>query len=149
MLDLEDFELSPEKLARGCYWRLQRGPSGSIIGKPIPEPDPEAPWMLILPRGLVFDAAVREEETPHREKIRDGKATDAERLAMVCRAHGRATVKGWGNIAMGGQVVPFSEAMAIDLMTQDRWQALQEFVFRAFADLSAAAKKEVDKAEGN
>jgi hypothetical protein len=147
-MDLSHIELAPEKLARGCYWEIWREANGTLGGQPIAAPA-KAPWLLIVPRGITYERAVRDEEAPHRERLRDDKVPAEERFAWLCRAHGRVTLKGWGNLQEGGVDLPWSETKAIELMLDDRWKALREFVLVAFGHLAAAAKQEVEKAEGN
>lgn len=146
-LDLASVAVDPAKMAGGVHWRIWRADDGAIAGKPIDGPE-AGPWLLIVPRGIALDRALRDEETPHRDKIREGKVDEAERLAMTWRAHGRATLRGWGNLSLRGQDVPYSEAMAVELMTAPQWAAVREFVLVAYGHLAAAQVREVQGAAG-
>ena len=149
-MDLQSIESDPVKLAKGCYWRVRRENDGTISGSPIDGPDPEVAWLLLVPRGIAFDRALEDEMVPTRAARREGEVlSPEEEWRITGRAHGRATVKGWGNLSIGGEPLPFSEGKAIELMTEPRWRALQDFVRLTHHHLAAAAKKEEAKALGN
>lgn len=149
MLDLSTVELDPAKLSKGCYWTVWREQNGALAGRPIAGPG-DGVWLLIVPQGIAFDRALDEERRPHLESLRSGKGlSDAETAAIVNRAHGRATLKGWGGLVAHGEPIPFSEAKAIEFMTDDRWKAVRDFVVMASGHQAAAAKAEEEQAAGN
>lgn len=146
-LDLQAVAVDPSKMLGGVHWRIWRGSDGAIAGNPIDGPE-AGPWLLIVPRGIAFDRALREEQAPHLDKIREGRMAEDERLALVWRAHGRATLRGWGNLSLRGADVPYSEAMAVELMTAPQWAAVREFVLEAYGHLAAAQVREANNAAG-
>jgi hypothetical protein len=148
-MDLGTIRLDPARLTGGCYWRIWREPSGAINGEPIRAPGGDC-WVLIVPQGMAFERAMDEERRPFLDRLRAGKAlTTDESTGIVLRAHGRATLRGWGGLTAAGEAVPFSDAKAIEFMTEEPWTALREFVMRASTQLGAAAHQEEEQAAKN
>jgi hypothetical protein len=148
-MDLASIELVPEKLARGCHWKVWRAANGAIEGRVVPGPV-DGPWLLIVPAGIALERALDEERRPFLDRLRAGKQLeDAEARELAGRAHGRATLKGWGGLTANGAEMPFSESKAIELMTDERWKALRDFVLLASGHQAAAARQEEEQAAGN
>lgn len=150
MFDLDSVELDPAKLHGGVYWHVWRESDGGISGKPVPAAPEAKPWMLIVPGGFALERALDEERRMFVDRLRSGgKLTDEESLGVFARAYARAVLRGWGNMARGGHVIPYSQEKAVELLLDDRWRRVREFVVRAAQDLAAAAAREEEQAAGN
>lgn len=151
MLDLTTIEADPEKLRDGVWYEIWRLPDTSIAGKPVPgnEPPDGKACVLVVPLGLAYERAFDKEREPHREEIRGGHATEELLNAIAGRTLGRVVLRGWTNIGKGTEEIVYSEKAAIDLMTDQRWIRLREFVESAARDRSGARAHEEEQAKGN
>jgi len=148
MFDLGSVEADPKKLAEGSWFEIWREPDTSIDGKPVKAPT-DGPCVLIVPYGIAYERAVDDARRPFLERLRERKVTDDDLRQIQGQALGRAVLRGLANIAVGGEVLVWSEAKAIELMSDERWIRLREFVQRAAGNRAAAAAREEEQAKGN
>lgn len=150
MLELNTIKLDPAKLSAGSWWKVWREPDGSIGGEPVYEAKVgDSPAVLVVPQGIAYERVQEEERKPHLEAIRLQVATDDTKRDIYGRTLGRAVLRGWRNLTVGGALLPWSEAKAIELMTDEKWSALREFVGAAAKWKAAAAAREEEQAAGN
>jgi hypothetical protein len=150
MLDLHAIKADPAKLLTGSWWRVWPSPGSVIDGEPVKvrPPDTDAAF-LIVPIGLAYERAIDEARKPHLHEIRDGKADDATLRQIQAQALAKAALRGWQGLTMGGEAIPYSEAKALDLLTDPAWTWLHEFVLRAAQFRAATLATEEAKAAGN
>ena len=148
--DLGTIEADPKKLSEGSWFEIWREPNGTLDARAVDRPT-ENGCVLIVERGIAYDRVRDEELRPYRDRINVGPPlTDDEVRRLNGRVLGRASFRGCHNLAMpGGEVIVWSEARAIELMTDDRWIRLRELVQRKQEDKAAAAKREEAQATGN
>ena len=147
-LDLKAVEVDPARLTGGSWFEVWREPDGSLDGRVVDKAT-EGPCVLIVPYGIAYDRVRDEELRPYAERLRAGKVTDEDIRGINGRVLGRTTFRGCQNLQIGGEPVVWSEAKAIELMTDDRWIRLRELVQRKAADKAAAAAREEAQASGN
>lgn len=147
-MDLLSIKVDPAKVSGGVWWEIWREGDGRITGKVVAEPA-DRPCVLVAPALVAYERAMDAARAPHLSTIRDGKATDATLRAIHGEALGKAVLKDWRNLTVGGQPLPYSEAKAVELMTEEAWLSLREFVVDASRYRAALAAEEVAKAAGN
>lgn len=149
MFDLGTIEVDPIKLRDGVWFEIWRNQDATIGGRPVAEPGDEKACVLVVPYGLAFDRVRDEERRPFFEKLNAGTVTDEEARAIHGRALARAVFRGLRNLSINGVQVVWSEAKAVELMTDLRWKHLREFVEAAAANRAATAAREEAQAKGN
>jgi len=149
MFDLSTVEADPKKLSGGSYFEIWREPDASISGKPVSEPPADKPWVLVVPFGIAYERALDEARRPFSERLRTRSVTDEDLRKIQGQALGRTTFRGCGNLAVKGETVTWSEAKAVELMTEERWIRLREFVVWAAGNRAASAAQEEEQAKGN
>lgn len=147
-MDLLSIKVDPAKVVGGVWWEIWRTEDGRITGKSIAAPA-DRPCVLIVPALLAYDRALDAARAPHLHTIREGKADDATLRAIQGEALGKAVLRDWRNLTFGGEPLPFSEAKAVELMTEEAWLSFREFVIDASRYRAALAAQEVAKAAGN
>jgi hypothetical protein len=148
MFDLGTVEADPRKLREGVWHEIWREPDSSIGGRPVVAAT-DGPCVLIVPYGLAYERALDEERRPFLERLRERKASDEDLRQIQGRALARTVFRGCVNISIGGEVVAWSEAKAVELMTDERWIRLREFVAMTAGNRAAAAAREEETAKGN
>jgi hypothetical protein len=149
MLDLGTVEADPKKLNEGSYFEIWREPDASINGRPISEPQADKAWVLVVPFGIAYERALDDARRPFAERLRTKTVTDDDLRKIQGQALARSTFRGCGNISMRGEAVVWSEAKAVELMTDERWIRLREFVMWAASNRAASAAREEEEAKGN
>jgi hypothetical protein len=147
-MDLLGIKVDPAKVAGGVWWSIWREPDNRIGGKSVDDPG-EGPALLIVPALTAYERALDDARRPHLYEIREGKVSDAVLRKIQGEALGRAVLRGWRGLVVGGQPLPWSEDKAVELMTDDAWLSLREFVQSAANWRAALAAQEVAKAAGN
>lgn len=148
MFDLGTIEADPKKLADGVWHEIWREPDTSIDGKVVAEPT-DGPCVLIVPYGIAYERVMEEEQRPYLERIRERKLTDDDRRKILGRVLARAVFRGCVNITVSGEALKWTEEKAAELMADDRWIRLREFVIRKAGDRKASAAREEAQALGN
>lgn len=148
VFDLRTVAVDPARLTGGSWFEVWREPDGSLEGRVVDQLA-DAPAVLIVPYGIAYDRVRDEELRPFAERLRAGKMSDEDVRAINGRVLGRTTFRGCHNLQIGGEPVVWSEAKAIELMTDDRWLRLRELVQRKAADKAASAAREEAQASGN
>lgn len=148
--DLQTVAVDSQKLRDGIWWELRRESDGSLGGVVVPAPTAQG-CVLVRQRGLAYERAVDKaqqprvgalaaSDTPEEERERIVRAIEAEAIAET-------VLLDWRNLTIGGADVPFSVDKAAELMRDERWMALREFVQRA--SLHRASVLEEAQAQGN
>lgn len=146
-MDLHAIAIDPAKLA-GQWWEVERAADGTLGGRVVPAPTANG-CFLVVPMGTAYERAVDDAMAPFRSLDRAGRMSDEEREQVLGQALGKTVLRGWANLTAGGQPVEFSEAKAIELMTDRRWLFLREFVLRAGAHRASLLQHEEEEARGN
>jgi hypothetical protein len=147
-MDLLGIKVDPAKVLGGVWWSIWREPDNRIGGKPVDEPG-DGPAVLIVPTLTAYERALDDARRPHLYEIREGKVADKTLRKIQGEALGRAILRDWRGITVGGHPLPWSEEKAVELMTDEAWLTLREFVQTAAQWRAALASQEVAKAAGN
>jgi hypothetical protein len=146
MPKLSDHAIDPKKL-EGVWWDYER--KSTCPGN---RPTPGAGCLLIVPMvgNDAFHNALDERMTRHSGTLRD-KVTPEDvkrkiRQAAWAESAAGRILRGWA----GWDDMPtFTEAKAVELLTDIRWKAVAEFVVMASNSIDAALLREEEQAKGN
>jgi hypothetical protein len=148
MFDLSKVEIAPSKLSGGVYWHIYREPDGTLGGRVVTGPTEDG-CLLIVPMGLAYERKLEEARKPYLQAIRAGRLTDQEGRDMIAEALAGTVLAGWWGIKAHGAEVPFSVEKAKELLADERWLALREFVLRAAQHRGSLLANEEEEARGN
>ena len=151
VFNLNRTKLDPEKLEGGQHWEvLINTADGTLSAQPIPGPHPKNGWLLIAPPGLAYVRAVDEARGAFLREFREGTLSVRQQALIEGRSLVDGLVlRGWGNLCIGSQPLPFSREAAMEILTDPAWQNLRQLVL-AIADNRKALLDQMDaEAEGN
>jgi hypothetical protein len=151
-LDLAGVKLDVQKLDEGCWWHI-RMEGGVIVGDPVGAMPVDAPGVLVVPTHAGFERQVDREREPHVAQLRRDDLPDADRDRLIGEINGKAAaiklLRDWRNLSFGGDVVPYSEAKATELLAMREWRNLLDFVIVAASQRQVALHEEEAAAAGN
>ena len=148
VLDLKRIEVDPQRLRSGVWHQIQYEADGSLGGWPC-APDADVPRLLIVPFGMAYARAIEDEQRAVLDRLRERKVSDDEKREMSGRVLARTTFRGCANIVVDGQPLEWSEAKAVEMMTDLRWAIFRDFVEAMATNKAAAIKREEEQAKGN
>lgn len=153
MLEMNATKLDLKKVDGGCWWEIRMLEGGVIAGDPVDTPADGVPAVLLVPVGQGYERQLERERAPHLVELRRDDLADAERERLQCLTAGTAAakkvVRGWQSIQFDGEIVPWSEAAAIELLSNREWRNLLDFSVVTACERKAALAREEEQAAGN
>jgi hypothetical protein len=152
VLDLSPAKIDTQKVDNGAWWVI-RMEGGVIYGRQVEKPASDEPALLIVPAGYAYDRQLERETDPYLKKLRREDISDRERDELMTEATGRAVAKkilrGWQNIAFGGEQHSWSEERAAEILAMREWRNLLEFCVMAASDKHASLAAQEADSKGN
>jgi hypothetical protein len=147
MFDLGQIAIDPAKL-QGVWWQVHREPDGTIGGRAVPEPTEEG-CLRIVPMGREYDEALEKAREPYLAAIRAGRVTDEEGRKILGDALAAAVLVDWRNLKARGEPVSYSREKAAEMLADNQWLLLREFIIRAAQHRGALLAENEEAAKGN
>lgn len=142
-MNLDDYRIDPARLA-GIVWDF-----ATKAPTPDGKPHPEHICFRIVPKGPSYQSALAAALEAHSADLRRGRVAQEVMERIVGEVHAQVTLVDWWNLEIGGQPVPYSRAVATELLTDPRWLLVRRFVDSAFANESALLAEAEEAAAGN
>lgn len=150
MLELHAIKADPIRLLNGSWWKVWPSAVSVIDGQAVRERPPESEAaMLIVPIGTAYERAIEDARKPYIDEIRERKASDETLRKIQSVAMARSVLMGWQALTMGGELVPYSEAKAIELLSDPAWSWMHDFVLRAAQYRAATLEHHEARDSGN
>lgn len=151
--DLQSVAIDAKKLRDGVIWKVHREPDGSLAGSFVDAPVAGHGCLLVFPMGTAYHRAREEAEREHLPTLRDREVSedDKERIRrkIEAKALAKSVLRGWWNISIGGAPVEWSEDKAAELLAEERWMSLRDFVVLASQHRASLLEQEEEQAAGN
>jgi hypothetical protein len=152
MLELSAIKTDTTKVDNGVWW-VVRYEGGNIVGVIEDKPGPDDAALLIVPMSHSYQRQLERDTEPHLAKLRRNALSDAEQDALLSRITGPALAKwvlrGWQNISINGEVTPWSEAKAAEILSMREWKVLIDFVVAAASHRNATLATQEEESAGN
>ncbi len=143
-LELTDIKADPRKLETGCWWRVWMEAGAVLNGTPIEEAQikEDDAALLIVPIGVAYHRKLEDEREAVRAAHPKREVSEAAQRSIVAKALAATTLRGWRNLTLEGQALPWSEDKAAEILAKPEWCWLTEFVLSAAQHRSATLAKE-------
>lgn len=148
-MELNRIKLDTDKLERGVWWQIEATQDGRVTGEPVPEPKDGEASLLIRPIGTAYQRALEDAQAPHREAIRAGKLDPALRRQIMAEALAAAVLVDWRGLTLSGEALAYDAETATNLLGDESWLSLAEFVTDVASFRAAALAAEEEAASGN
>ena len=148
MFDLASVKVDTDLLHNGVWWEVHRESDGTIGGTVVHNPT-ENGCLLIVPMGAMYERALEAARKPYLPLIRADRITDEDARDIMATALSAAVLKDWRNVTVKGQPLPYSQEQAKQLLADEQWLALREFVIRAAQHRGSLLALEEEQARGN
>lgn len=149
MLNINKGRIDPDKVTNGVYWSLVIEADGTFSAKPVSRPPSSVGWLLTVPPGVAYDRALEDARRPYLDKVRSGTQTDDEEAVIIGTALAKGVLRGWGNLTVGTEPLPYSQEKAVEILTSRTWDNFRQLLIAIARDRKGLLLDEEEKAAGN